>query len=60
MIFSGEKDETDARMLADDKRKVFRRGAVDGFLLAVRQSVYHFTLNLASSFIKLLNKIFVY
>ncbi|XP_041364433.1 uncharacterized protein LOC121379847 [Gigantopelta aegis] len=37
VIFSGENDETDARMLADDKRKVFRRGGVDGFLMAVRQ-----------------------
>ncbi|ESO89018.1 hypothetical protein LOTGIDRAFT_228960 [Lottia gigantea] len=34
-ILSGEYDETDVRMFSDDKRKIFRRGAVDAFLVAV-------------------------
>ncbi|XP_055954867.1 uncharacterized protein LOC126810750 isoform X1 [Patella vulgata] len=34
-IMSGEHDETDVRMFTDDKRKIFRRGAVDSFLVAV-------------------------
>ncbi|XP_071961517.1 polycystin-1-like [Antedon mediterranea] len=36
-ILSGEDDETDVRCFEDDQRKVFRRGGVDRFLLAVRQ-----------------------
>ncbi|XP_071105701.1 polycystin-1-like [Haliotis cracherodii] len=35
LILSGENDETDVRMLGDDKRKVFRRGNVDAFLMTV-------------------------
>jgi len=35
IILSGEFDETDVRILEDSKRKVFRRGECDTFLLAV-------------------------
>lgn len=34
-ILSGEYEETDVRPLSDPKRKILRRGATDGFLLAV-------------------------
>ncbi|XP_071129607.1 polycystin family receptor for egg jelly-like isoform X3 [Mytilus edulis] len=33
-ILSGEDDETDVRPLSDSKRKVLRRGTVDGFLMS--------------------------
>ena len=35
MIFSGEYDETDVRPFDDVKRKIFRRGTTDNFLMAV-------------------------
>ncbi|XP_013386314.1 uncharacterized protein LOC106155845 [Lingula anatina] len=44
-ILSGEHDETDVRVLSDDKRSVFKRGAVDRFLLAVTRPLG--TLNYA-------------
>ncbi|GFO17335.1 polycystic kidney disease protein 1-like 2 [Plakobranchus ocellatus] len=34
-ILSGEDDETDVRAFTDSKRKIFRRGQIDGFLMAV-------------------------
>lgn len=34
-IVSGEKDETDIRTLADDRRKILRKDSVDVFVLAV-------------------------
>ncbi|BFZ03248.1 hypothetical protein BsWGS_06287 [Bradybaena similaris] len=34
-ILSGEDDETDVRAFSDSKRKIFKRGQVDGFLMAV-------------------------
>ncbi|OWF53241.1 Location of vulva defective 1 [Mizuhopecten yessoensis] len=36
-ILSGDLEETEVRCLSDDKRKVFKRGGVDGFLLAVKR-----------------------
>nr|KAG5709464.1 hypothetical protein BaRGS_023146 [Batillaria attramentaria] len=33
-ILSGEEDETDVRQFTDSKRKIFRRGATNGFLMA--------------------------
>ncbi|XP_069123973.1 polycystin family receptor for egg jelly-like isoform X2 [Argopecten irradians] len=36
-ILSGDLDETEVRCLSDDKRKVFQRGNVDGFLMAVKR-----------------------
>ena len=38
-ILSGEFDETDVRHFEDKKRKIFRRGATNSFLLAVPRSV---------------------
>ncbi|XP_012939225.2 sperm receptor for egg jelly [Aplysia californica] len=38
-ILSGEDDETDVRAFSDSKRKIFRRGQVDGFLMAVPRHV---------------------
>lgn len=39
-ILSGEDDETDVRAFSDGKRKIFRRGQIDGFLMAVpRQAI---------------------
>ncbi|XP_077979555.1 polycystin family receptor for egg jelly-like [Glandiceps talaboti] len=34
-ILSGEDDETDVRIISDEKRKILQRGAVDSFLMAV-------------------------
>ncbi|CAL1538860.1 unnamed protein product, partial [Lymnaea stagnalis] len=34
-VLSGEDDESDVRAFTDSKRKIFRRGQVDGFLMAV-------------------------
>ncbi|XP_025099956.1 uncharacterized protein LOC112567446 isoform X4 [Pomacea canaliculata] len=34
-ILSGEEDETDVRQFSDSKRKIFRRGDTNGFLMAV-------------------------
>ncbi|XP_070581220.1 polycystin family receptor for egg jelly-like isoform X2 [Ptychodera flava] len=34
-ILSGDDDETEVRAFEDDKRKLFRRGTADGFLMAV-------------------------
>ncbi|XP_061175461.1 uncharacterized protein LOC133184410 [Saccostrea echinata] len=34
-ILSGDEDETDVRTFSDKKRKIFRRGGVDGFLMSV-------------------------
>jgi len=39
-ILSGERDETEVRILSDSKRTTFRRGAVDGFLMAVPRYIY--------------------
>ncbi|XP_033750161.1 uncharacterized protein LOC117334568 isoform X2 [Pecten maximus] len=36
-ILSGDLDETEVRCLSDSKRKVFQRGNVDGFLMAVKR-----------------------
>ncbi|XP_067670971.1 polycystin-1-like protein 2 [Haliotis asinina] len=36
IVLSGDNDETDVRMLNDDRRKVFTRGGVDSFLMAVK------------------------
>ncbi|XP_060063521.1 uncharacterized protein LOC132543982 [Ylistrum balloti] len=36
-ILSGDLDETEVRCLNDSKRKVFQRGNVDGFLMAVKR-----------------------
>ena len=33
-ILSGEDDETDVREFSDSKRKIFRRGHTNGFLVA--------------------------
>ena len=35
LILSGEYDETEVRVLIDEKRKIMRRGAKDSFLMAV-------------------------
>ncbi|RWS31890.1 polycystic kidney disease protein 1-like protein 2-like protein [Leptotrombidium deliense] len=34
-ILSGDDDETDVRLFSDSKRKIFRRGAQDSFVMAV-------------------------
>lgn len=34
-IFFGDEDEIDVRLFSDDKRKIFRRGSVDGFFMVV-------------------------
>ncbi|XP_059156486.1 polycystin-1-like protein 2 [Physella acuta] len=34
-VLSGEDDESDARVFTDSKRKIFRRGQLDGFLMSV-------------------------
>ena len=36
-IISGEYDETDVRTFEDPERKIFKRGAVDAFLMATPQ-----------------------
>jgi hypothetical protein len=35
-VLSGEFDETEIRVMEDDKRKPFRRGGVDSFLMATK------------------------
>ncbi|ELU06540.1 hypothetical protein CAPTEDRAFT_185815 [Capitella teleta] len=38
-ILSGEYDETDVRILGDEKRKILRRGSKDAFLMSVPHSL---------------------
>ncbi|KAK3089119.1 hypothetical protein FSP39_001015, partial [Pinctada imbricata] len=42
-ILAGENDETEVRELVDKKRKILRRGAVDGFLMAVSKPLGQLT-----------------
>ncbi|XP_013422214.1 uncharacterized protein LOC106182109 [Lingula anatina] len=39
IILSGDKDETEPRVLADDKRPICQRGGIDSFLLTTTQSL---------------------
>ena len=44
-ILSGEEEETDVRTFADNKRKIFCRGNLDGFLMAVPRYFLIFVSN---------------
>jgi hypothetical protein len=44
MVISGDNDETQIRPLQDPKRKIFRRGGVDSFVMATPRLVsYEFS-----------------
>jgi hypothetical protein len=46
-ILSGEKDETEIRILEDEKRKPFRRGGVDSFIMSNKTYVIYSLFNLS-------------